>query len=82
MNKLIVNRIYKHFKGDYYLVEAIAKDSETLEDMVIYRKLYDDGGLWIRNIDSFLSVVDIKKYPDVEQKYKFELVNIKSKRDS
>ena len=82
MNKLIVNRIYKHFKGDYYLVEAIAKDSETLEDMVIYRKLYDDGGLWIRNIDSFLSVVDIKKYPDVEQKYKFELVNIKGKRDS
>ncbi len=41
-------RVYRHFKGDYYLVEALARDSETNEPCVIYRKLYGDGGLWVR----------------------------------
>ena len=80
MNKLILNRVYKHFKGDYYLLVDIGKDSETLEDIVIYRKLYDDGSLWVRTKKSFLSEVDHKKYPEVKQKYKFELIEIKSKR--
>ena len=48
MKELKINGIYKHFKGDYYLVEGIAKDSETQEEMVIYRRLYEDGGLWVR----------------------------------
>ncbi len=38
MNELKINGIYKHFKGDYYLVEGIAKYSETKEEMVLYRK--------------------------------------------
>jgi len=80
MNRLINNRIYKHFKGDYYLLVDIAKDSETLEDVVVYRKLYDDGSLWVRSKDSFLSLVDNNKYPNVTQKYKFELVDVKSKK--
>ena len=80
MNKLILNRVYKHFKGDYYLLVDIGKDSETLEDIVIYRKLYDDGSLWVRTKKSFLSEVDHKKHPEVKQKYKFELIEIKSKR--
>ncbi len=78
MREVKINRIYKHFKGDYYLVEDIAKYSETKEEMVLYRKLYDDGSLWVRPKDMFLSEVDHEKYPNVKQKYRFELQEIKS----
>ena len=57
MNELKLNRIYKHFKGDYYLVVDVAKYSETEEDVVIYRKLYGDGSLWGRPKSMFLSEV-------------------------
>ena len=39
---------YRHFKGNEYEVVGIAKNSETLEPMVIYKALYDDGTLWVR----------------------------------
>ena len=39
---------YRHFKGMEYEVIGVAKHSETLEPMVVYRALYGEGGLWVR----------------------------------
>ena len=78
MQTIQIGRIYRHFKGDYYLVEAVAKDSETNTDMVIYRKLYGDGGLWVRPLSMFLSKVDRDKYPEVSQEDRFQLQEIPS----
>ncbi len=81
MREIKIHGIYKHFKGDYYLVEEIAKDCETLEDVVIYRKLYEDGSCWVRPLKDFMGKVNHEKYPNVEQVYKFELIEPYSKRE-
>lgn len=77
-NTVLINRIYRHFKGDYYIVVGIAKHSETEEDMVVYRQLYGEGALWVRPMSLFISEVDREKYPDVKQRYRFELQDISS----
>lgn len=73
-----VKGIYKHFKGDYYIVEDLAVHSETREKYVVYRSLYGDSLLYIRPYDMFTSKVDKVKYPNVKQEYRFELQNIES----
>ena len=78
MREVQIGRVYRHFKGDYYVAEAVAHDSETGEAVVIYRKLYGDGSLWIRPLAMFLSPVDREKYPDVQQNERFALQEIQS----
>ena len=69
-----IHGIYKHFKNKYYIVEDVAYHSETQEEYVVYRRLYGDNSLWIREKTQFFSLVDRVKYPDVQQKWRFELV--------
>lgn len=73
MNELRIKGIYKHFKGDYYIVEDVAYNSETLEKMVIYRQLYGDNKLWCRPYDMFFEEVNKNG-----QKYRFEFQEIES----
>ena len=77
--ELKIKGIYKHFKGDYYIVEDVATHSETREKYVVYRALYGDNNLYIRPYEMFMSKVVKNKYPNVEQEYRFELQNIESK---
>ena len=50
---------YVHYKGNEYEVIGVAKHSETLEPMVVYKALYGDGGLWVRPYGMFFETVDI-----------------------
>ena len=76
--EVIKNRVYRHFKGDYYLVVDVAQHSETDEKLVIYRTLYGEGKLYARPYEMFVSKVDREKYPDVKQEYRFQLQDIES----
>ncbi|MBO5952936.1 MAG: DUF1653 domain-containing protein [Oscillospiraceae bacterium] len=53
---------YRHFKGKEYEVLGIAKHSETLEPMVVYKALYDEGGLWVRPASMWLEQVEREDY--------------------
>ena len=50
---------YRHYKGNEYVVIGIAKHSETLEEMVIYKAQYGDGQLWARPASMFAETVSV-----------------------
>ena len=76
--ELKIHGVYKHFKGDSYIIADVATHTETREKYVVYRALYGDNELYIRPYNMFMSEVDHNKYPEVKQKYRFELQDIKS----
>ena len=68
---LIVRGIYRHYKGNLYEVLEIAKHSETEEELIVYRALYGDYGLWARPAAMFTETVEI----DGEPLPRFSLIN-------
>lgn len=66
---MITPGLYRHYKGNNYEVIGVAKHSETLEELVVYRHLDDDGGLWVRPLVMFEEtvIVDGKIVPRFEK---------------
>ena len=75
MQEIVVGGLYRHFKGMLYYVIDIAIHSETDEPYVVYQQLYGERKTFVRPLTMFASEVDHEKYPDVEQKDRFQLVN-------
>lgn len=75
--------IVQHFKRQFvedkdsmeylYQIVAVAKHSETQELMVVYKALYGEKGTWVRPYEMFMGKVDKEKYPEVKQRYRFEI---------
>jgi hypothetical protein len=76
MERFKLKGIYRHYKGDYYLLEDVIYHSETGEKMVAYRQLYGEGRLWCRPYDMFFEEVNKNG-----QKYRFELQEIESVKE-
>jgi hypothetical protein len=55
---------YKHFKGNEYQVIGLAKHSETQEEMVVYKPLYNNSGLWVRPAAMWFDHIDRDGYSD------------------
>lgn len=66
----LIGREFVHFKGGHYRLEGFATDSETREEVVVYRALYGDGGLWVRPAKMFFEAVE----RDGKTMSRFELV--------
>jgi hypothetical protein len=76
MRKIELNRIYRHFKGNYYYVKDLAVSSETLEEYVVYQAIYGENKTYIRKLDMFLETIDEDRPDNVtNQKYRFELIS-------
>lgn len=72
--ELVIHGVYQHYKGDYYIVEGVAHHSETGEELVLYRGLYENGHMFCaRPKDMFLEEI-------APGKFRFTLQNIKSVR--
>jgi hypothetical protein len=65
---------YRHFKGNIYQIRCLARHTETRERMVVYQAMYGTFEIYVRPLAMFMEEVDRAKYPDVKQKYRFELL--------
>ncbi len=71
-------KIFRHFKGDHYLVVDFVTHSETQEKMVLYRALYGECSLFVRPYEMFVEEVPKGRENPTGQRYRFERVEIKS----
>ncbi len=70
-HNLKAGKKYKHYKGNEYLVLHLAKHTETEEELVVYKALYGEYGIWVRPLDMFLEEVEVdgemvKRFSEVE----------------
>lgn len=73
-----IGKVFRHYKGNYYFVENISMNSETMEYMVVYRTLYnnEDSNLWVRPATMFFEEIDPNLPNNItHQKHRFEVVN-------
>lgn len=70
--------IYRHFNGNLYEIITIARDSETLEEKVVYKEVNADN-TYVSSLTSFIKPVNQQKYPNTTQKFRFELAQEKKK---
>lgn len=74
MNREIkIGEVYKHFKGHIVRIVCVAKNTETIEEEVVYYHIKNKE-YWVRPLNMFNSLVDKDKYPDVKQVYRFEKI--------
>lgn len=59
MQEISIGKTYKHYKGNFYKIIAIAKHSETMDDMIVYQST-ETGATWVRPISMWNEVVDEK----------------------
>lgn len=77
-----IGKVFRHYKGNYYFIENISVDSETKEDMIVYKPLYErkDAMLWVRPAKMFFEEIDPNKKDNVTgQKHRFEFCEDLSK---
>lgn len=76
MENVLIGKVYRHFKGNYYFVRNVALDSESKERMVVYSPLYDrqDSMIWVRPEKMFLEIIPERPDNVTGQKHRFELV--------
>ncbi len=76
-----IGKVVRHFKGNYYFIEDISRDTETDEDIVVYKPLYNrtDSMLWTRPVKKFFETIPDRPDNITGQKHRFELVEELSK---
>ena len=76
MENVLIGKVYRHFKGNYYFVREVALDSETKERMVVYSPLYDrqDSMIWVRPEKMFLETIPDRPDNVTGQSHRFGLI--------